>query len=263
VSSELGQGSTFRFDIQAEVVDPSAVQTAHPTRRVVGLEQDQRTYRLLIVDDKAVNRNLLVKMLKPLGFEVRAAADGQEAIESWESWDPHLIWMDMRMPVMDGYEATRRIKATTKGQATVIIALTASALEEDRAVTLSEGCDGYMRKPFREADLFEMLSKHLGVRFLYEDLEDRKPDTPGEYPQEALTSVAGQPELVEELAALPADLVTDLKRATVQADWGLILSLIDQIRGQNEALADVLTDLANDFEYRDILTLIQLAESRA
>ena len=87
----------------------------------------------------------------------------------WERWEPHLIWMDMRMPVMDGYEATRRIKATTRGQATVIIALTATAFEEDREQILLEGCDDFVRKPFRKDEIYDMLAKHLGVRFLYEE----------------------------------------------------------------------------------------------
>jgi len=259
VSSELGRGSILRFEAGAEVVHAAAVQTAQPARRVIGLEPGQLTYRLLIVDDKEVNRQLLVKLLKPLGFEVREAVNGRTAIEIWESWEPHLIWMDMRMPVMEGYEATRRIKATTKGQAAVIIALTASALEEDRTLTLSEGCDGYLRKPFREADLFDALSRRLGVRFVYEEVGDRRRDPPGAPPKEVLTPTAGQLELVEWLAALPADWLADLRQAMVQADWNLILSLIDQIRGQDEALADALSDLANASEYRDILTLIQQA----
>ena len=137
---------------------------------MVGLEPGQPAYRLLVVDDLEVNRKLLVKIFRPMGFEVREAANGKEALEIWEEWEPHLIWMDMRMPVMDGYETTRRIKATTRGMATIIIALTASALEEDKAVILSEGCDDYMRKPFHEEDLFDMIAKHLGVRYVYEDI---------------------------------------------------------------------------------------------
>ncbi len=111
-----------------------------------------------------------MKIFRPIGFEVREAADGVEALAIWEEWEPHLIWMDMRMPVMDGYETTRRIKATTRGMATIVIALTASALEEDKAVILSEGCDDYMRKPFHEEDLLDMIAKHLGVRYVYEEI---------------------------------------------------------------------------------------------
>ena len=266
VRSESGQGSTFQFEVPVDVLDASGVQAARPTRRVIGLEPGQRTYRLLIVDDKEVNRKLMVRMLTdlgppPLGFEVREAVDGQEAIEIWERWEPHLIWMDMRMPVMDGYEATRRIKATIKGQATVIVALTASALEEDRVIMLSEGCDDYMRKPFREADLFDALARHLGVRFVYQELKDRETRRriPGEPSQGAPALTAGDLELAERMAALSPDWVGDLREATILGDLGLILARIDQIREQDAALAEALAALARDFDHDKILALIQQA----
>ena len=267
VRSEPGQGSTFQFEVPVEVLDASGVQAAQPTRRVIGLEPGQRTYRLLVVDDKEVNRKLMVRMLTdlgppPLGFEVREAVNGQEAIEIWESWEPHLIWMDMRMPVMDGYEATRRIKATIKGQATVIVALTASALEEDRVVMLSEGCDDYMRKPFREADLFDALARHLGVRFVYQEVvqdRERTRRIPGEPSQGALALTAGDLELAERMAALPPDWVVDLREATILGDLGLILARIDQIREQDAALAEALAALAHNFDHDKILALIQQA----
>ena len=138
-----------------------------PRQRVIGLEPGQPSYRILIVEDRLENRRLLVKLLEPIGFEVREAVNGQEGVEIWEAWDPHLVWMDMRMPVMDGYEATKRIKSTTKGQATVVVALTASVFEEQRTVVLSAGCDDFVRKPFRDKDIFDVLHRHLGVRFLY------------------------------------------------------------------------------------------------
>ncbi len=154
VESEFGQGSTFTFTVPVTTLDAIELRSAQTTRRVVGIEEDQPTFRLLVVDDKEVNRQLMVKFLEPYNFEVREAINGLEAVEIWEEWEPHLIWMDMRMPVMDGYEATRTIKGTTRGHATVIIALTASALEEDRVVILSEGCDAYIRKPFRQEEIY-------------------------------------------------------------------------------------------------------------
>ena len=89
------------------------------------------------------------------------------AIALWEEWSPHLIWMDMRMPVMDGYEATRRIKAHLQGQATVIIALTAIAFDEARVVCLSAGCDDFVSKPIQEQVVLDKLTQHLGVQYLY------------------------------------------------------------------------------------------------
>ena len=249
VSSKLGHGTIFKFDIQATVVDRSDVETRRSHHRIIALEPDKPRYRLLIVDDKWNNLQLLIKLLNPLGFELREAQNGQEAIAIWESWEPHLIWMDMRMPVMNGYEATKHIKATTKGQATAIVALTASVLEEERAVIISAGCDDFLRKPFREADIFDTMHKHIGVRYVYAD------QTPGDSKAtadaEQLTTAA--------LAALPPELVANLKQALVNVDLDLIDSLIEQIREPNPALAQALANTIDNFEYERILNLLTIA----
>jgi signal transduction histidine kinase/ActR/RegA family two-component response regulator len=246
--SELGVGSLFRFDVQVQLADAADVPTAQPTRRVVGLEPDQPVYRLLVVEDREANRRLLVRLLAPLGFEMREATNGQEGIEVWQRWKPHLIWMDLRMPVMDGHEATQRIKCTTQGQATVVIALTASAFEEDRVMILSEGCDDYVRKPFREQEIFDALTKHLGVRFVY--AEDAQPvGVPTESAAGVLTAAA--------LGALPADWVTSLHGAASQLDADLILAMLDQVRDQHAPLCDALEGLVHDFRFDTILALTQ------
>jgi len=188
-------------------------------------------------------------LLRPLGFEVQEVANGQEAIEVWQSWEPHLIWMDMRMPVMSGYEATRRIKATSQGQGTVIIALTASAFEEDRERVLTLGCDDFVRKPFRQDEVYDMLAKHLGVCFVLEEMGGR--DRVGEDRQVTYEMLA------RDVAGLPAGWVSDLQKATVRADLSLMLTLIDQIREQDPVLADALADLARDFQYQKLLTLLE------
>ena len=145
-----------------------------PTRRVVGIEQGQVArhggpYRLLIAEDDEPGRRLLVRLFEPLGVDIREAQDGREAIAKWQSWKPDLIWMDMQMPVIDGHEATRQIRAAGDS-GTVIVALSASAFEQDRERVLAEGCDDFVRKPFRAEELFAMLTKHLGVRFIFEDV---------------------------------------------------------------------------------------------
>ena len=233
-------------------------------RRVLGLAPAQLIHRLLVVDDKEVNRKLLVEMLAPLGFEVREAADGQEAIDVWESWEPHLIFMDMRMPGMDGYEATRRIKATTRGQATIIIALTASALEEDREVILSEGCDDYMRKPFREAELLAVLEKHLGVRFVYEEASAAQPGV--ESHLEGTTLLPGTPlpllgdgrSLSVALSSMPAAWLEELQKVTILGDLRGIMAVVDRARDQDRPLAEALEGLANSFAHDLILGAIGL-----
>ncbi|MGK7900773.1 MAG: ATP-binding protein [Hormoscilla sp.] len=246
VSSKLGHGTIFRFDIQATVVDAADIETPRSTHRVIALEPDQPRYRLLIVDDKWNNRQLLIKLLNPLGFELREANNGQEAIDIWGSWEPDLIWMDMRMPVMNGYEATKHIKETTKGQATAIVALTASVLEEERAVIISAGCDDFLRKPFREADIFDAMHKHIGVRYVYADPNEAKSEATADAAQ--LTTAA--------FAALPPELLAKLKQALVNVDLDLIDSLSSQISKHNPALAQALADAIDNFEYDKILNLL-------
>ena len=100
VSSDLGQGSLFQFDIPVTLPEPSEIQSlkSKVQNRVIGLRPGQPGYRLLVVEDVEANRQLLVNLLKPLGFEVREASNGQEAVAVWQQWQSHLIWMDMRMP---------------------------------------------------------------------------------------------------------------------------------------------------------------------
>ncbi|MCP4579124.1 MAG: response regulator, partial [Deltaproteobacteria bacterium] len=131
VNSKEAKGSSFTFDIPVELADSADAESSQLTRRVIAITEDQPVFRLLVVEDDEASRDLLVKLLRTVGFEVQDAVNGQDAIEVWENWQPHLIWMDMRMPIMDGYEATSRIKNLPDGKDTIIIALTASAFEED------------------------------------------------------------------------------------------------------------------------------------
>jgi CheY-like chemotaxis protein len=191
-----------------------------------------------------------------LGFEVRQAVNGLEAIKLWQEWQPHLIWMDMRLPVMDGHEATRRIKATPQGRKTIIVALTASVFKEEREKILAEGCDDFVRKPFREAEICDALVRHLGVRFVYEELEK---DTEGQ---------AEQPpdDLSAKLATLPSEWLNDLHQAALEGDWTWVATLIEQIRqsggDKSMLMADKLSQLANKFEYGEISRLAQQASDK-
>ncbi|MBD2186130.1 PAS domain S-box protein [Aerosakkonema funiforme] len=253
VSSQVGHGTLFKFDIEVKVVEENKIESKQPKRRVIALEPNQPRYRILIVDDKQSNRQLLIKLLNPFGFELKEASNGKEAIEIWDAWEPHLIWMDMRMPVMDGYEATKHIKGSTKGQATAVIALTASVLEEERAVVLSAGCDGFMRKPFREAEIFDAMHKYIGVRYVYEDSSERDSSLTKNEEANTLTSAA--------IAALPAEWVANLQEAIPQGDLDLIATIIEQIRTQNAPLANAIESCIDNFQYDKVLTLIIDANS--
>jgi PAS domain S-box-containing protein len=245
VRSKVGHGTTFAFDIPVSAVEVAAMEPVQPSRRAIALESNQPRYRILIVDDRDDNRQLLLKILATFDFELKEACNGLEAVEVWTSFEPHLIFMDMWMPVMDGGEATQRIKATVKGETTVIIAVSAANAEEARTVTISNDWDDFIHKPFQEADIFATLHKHLGVRYIYDEPESVPEPTQIEAPTP------------ENVAALPADWLTALEKATIECDLELILSQIEQIRDRNDSLASALAALANEFQFNQILALIR------
>ena len=245
-------GVRARPAVVVGIAEAGEALTTRPRRKVLGLAPSQQVYRLLVVEDRETNRRLLVKLLEQLGFEVQEATNGQEAIDIWQRWEPHLIWMDMRMPVMNGREATRRIKSMPGGQSVVIIALTATAFEEDREQILLHGCDDFVRKPFRKDEIYDMLIKYLAIRFVYEEEHATVTDD-----GELVTKIPLAD--VQTLAALSPDWVEELRQATARADLYRILDLINQIREQNPALADTLKDLMDRYEYQKILSLIEEA----
>jgi signal transduction histidine kinase/DNA-binding NarL/FixJ family response regulator len=166
-TSLLGKGSVFSLRLPVEIINemqPVAVQ-----RRVLGLAAGQSTRKILIVEDKPDNMRLLSQLMTGAGFKVAHASNGQEAIERFLQWHPDFIWMDMRMPVMDGYEATRRIRAYPLGATIPIVALTASAFEEDRQAILAAGCNDMLKKPLVADYLFEIMGRLLALDFVFAD----------------------------------------------------------------------------------------------
>ncbi|MBN1584099.1 MAG: response regulator [Anaerolineae bacterium] len=253
VRSELGVGTTFCFSIPVSLADAQSLSPERPSLRVISLLPGQPSYRLLVVDDKWNNRRLLVEMLAPLGFEVREASNGREAVDICASWQPHLIWMDIRMPVMDGYEATRRIKAQLASRFAaggevqtdvIVIAVTASSFEEEQSVVLSVAYDDFLRKPFRATDVFEMLTRHLGVRFV----SAKEPAQPGIVPAQDQSF---------DLSGIPADFLADLRQATLEGDWVWMQTLITGIEATHPVLAGALSELVAGFEHEAILSLIE------
>jgi PAS domain S-box-containing protein len=244
LETQVGQGTKFLFSVPIAIATTTESAPKQRQGRVVGLAPSQPSYRLLIVEDKWESRQLLLKMLEPLGFEIKEASNGQDAIAQWESFEPHLIWMDLRMPVMDGYEATKQIKSHLKGQATVIIALTASAFEEDRVVAISAGCDDFVRKPFREEEIFEKMAHHLGIRYVYEPLISS--------PKAEVGQSQINPKLLD---TMPVEWREQLYQAATQVDGEQILQLIQQIPTEQNNLALALTDLVNNYRFDRIVAI--------
>lgn len=243
IESTVGQGSTFSFDIQIAIANPTEVAPTAIAKRVLQLTPQQQTYRILVVDDRAENRDFVEQLLTMVGFVTRSAVNGADAIAQWQQWQPHLILMDMRMPVMDGYQATRQIRVLESAQTRPkILALTASAFEEQRASVLAAGCDDFLAKPFRESQLFEKLAEHLGVQYLYE--EDHEP------PIDTSSGLTLTPTM---LSTMPPDWIAELHQASLAVDADRILQLIQQT--SDSQLATVLTDLVQKFCFDEIAEL--------
>jgi signal transduction histidine kinase/DNA-binding NarL/FixJ family response regulator len=255
VSSKEGKGSTFYLNIDIKEGSEADIKKKIPIQRVIGLEQGQAIPRVLVVEDIEESRTLLVKLLNTVGFYVKEAANGKEAVEIFNQWWPNFIWMDIRMPLMDGLEATRHIKKTDTGKSTTVVALTAHALEEERKHILEAGCDDFVRKPFREQKIFEVMAKHLGVKYVYERMEETAPVTVLPSAQDAAAPTV----LVnaEQLADLPEDLQGELEQSLLHIDRKAVQDAIDKIATHNPALAETLAAEARDLQFGRLLRMVE------
>jgi two-component system sensor histidine kinase/response regulator len=250
VESTLGQGSCFQFFLPVNRVSAPNVPSQNHRPRIKALAPGQPTPRILVAEDNPTNKLLLTKLLCPLGFEVKTAPDGEVALALWQQWQPHLVLMDMRMPLLDGYGATRRIRQLENqsliAAPTVVIALTATAFEDQRADMLAAGCDACIRKPFIADELLTCIGQHLGLHYEYQD------------PVASSAAVLPRPRLSSEmLAALPQTWVTQLYQSAAQGSDAQIIELIRGLPDQHQDVVTGLTQLTELFEFEQIMQLAQ------
>ncbi|MBP0028265.1 response regulator [Roseofilum sp. Guam] len=245
VSSALGEGTVFEFYIPVKVADPESQSSLQKNRKIIGIAKGQPMYKILVVEDHWPNRILLVNLLKRVGFEVQEAVNGLEAIEIWKTRHSDLIWMDMRMPVMDGYEATEKIKSFPGGKSTVIIALSAHAFVQDKEKMLASGCDDYLSKPFDEVELLEKMARYLDIEYVYEEEKGIGEDDL----RLAREAIALTP---DRLTPLPKSWLDRLHQAATEADSDLLLALITEIEEGDRPLAHTLTTLVKNFDFETI-----------
>ncbi|WP_052049621.1 hybrid sensor histidine kinase/response regulator [Leptolyngbya sp. KIOST-1] len=256
VDSQIGQGATFAFTLPMPVAGMQAAAPLPTVESVVGLAAGQPHYRLLVVDDNEDHRCLLSQLLLSVGFEVREATNGEEAIARWQSWQPHLIWLDMQMPVLSGYDTALAIRAQEQTLAlppTTIIALTANAFEDDRVRALDHGCDDFVRKPFQMELLLAKLSEHLGVQYTYA----------------APAEEAGRPQALDSseaialLRTLPDLLLKQMQLASLQLDSHQLSCFAAQLPPDLAPLSTWLTQQIDDFAFDTVYDLIQAARDHA
>ena len=250
VSSEVGKGSVFSFSVISQSCSKQLTKLK-PAKAVRSIAADRSTYRILAVDDVWQSRILIVKLLGLVGFEVKEAENGLQAFELARQWQPHLILMDMRMPVMDGYESTRQIRGWEKEKAISppckIIALTASAFQSKRAETIKAGCDDYLHKPFKENELFATIKEHLKVDYIYQEDSYHENNLLPKPPFQ-LTS--------ESLRLMPAEWLEELKQAAAELDEIKLEQLIQQIPEEHKQISQALSGLIGDFQFERIFELV-------
>ena len=169
VTSVMGQGSTFRVDVPLRASTAVFSGSRQHPKQISGLSKDI-TYRILVVDDVPPNREVARVMLEAIGFEVVEAENGQLAVDAFKEKPFDLILMDIIMPVLDGIGAMLAIRDLPTGKSVPIIALTASGFEGKNVELKRQGFTEYVRKPFYEPDLLELIGKLIGAEYEYEEL---------------------------------------------------------------------------------------------
>ena len=262
VQSEVGQGSHFTATVQAELAPHDEAAFSSPNRTISGLAPQQTPARILVVDDHSESRQLLSVLLGDIGFEIKEANNGQEALELVEQWQPQLILMNMLMPVMDGYEATKKIRSMETHhhkfgtqQHIPIIALTAYVFEEEQQKILDAGCDAILLKPADQSRLFELIRIYLDIRYEYTDDESPAHEDPRANQQ--ITSLTP-----ENLADLPGELIEALEQAVIEGNQYIVMQAVEAVRAANTELAEKIARLAQDFKYQSIWNMIQQMKAK-
>ena len=247
VKSELGKGTLFKVELPIVQLDELGLDGLKPIiQKIIGLEPEQTAWRILVVEDNLDNQLLLSDFLTQVGFDVQQAEDGQEAVKIFSQWQPHFIWMDLRMPIMDGYEATRQIRSLPGGNDVRIVALTASVMPDTDQYAIDVGCDDLIRKPFLEQDIYECLEDQLGVRYVFDES----------------TNPLSQSQLVQNNDKATGPIInkplsTQLYNAVKNKDPELMAEHIQKLRKIDPAMAELLSMLFKDERYEQILELLE------
>jgi len=251
VTSEAGKGSIFTLDVAVEEAGTTWIQGQGTNRRAVMVKPGQTKYRILVIEDRPEGRDVLTSLLEKIGFEVFAADNGRTGVDSFNKYQPHLVFMDIRMPEMNGLEATRLIKAGHEAKNIPIIAVTASVFEESIEEINSSGCDALIRKPFSEAQVIEALERFLDVEFIYEELDARKKVAFAGYEHlEPLTH--------ERLLELPPAIIEELRECYIQLNPKQLKHQIEKIRALGkDSIANSLQQIVDNFQFDKLGALLK------
>ncbi|MBI4750444.1 MAG: response regulator [Acidobacteria bacterium] len=255
VKSQPGEGSTFRVHLPLQPVNRED-RVAANKHKVIGLAAGQPQFRVLVADGKWENIALLDKMLTPLGFKVILASDGKEAIDHWVNHRPHVVLIDGRLPIWDGYTTTKKIRQLEMDERlssnlsirTVILAVTSSSFEFSQETLLEAGFDDHLNRPIREEMLLRHLAEHLGIQYQYEATDSSETAHAENTPSTQLTP--------EVLSALPQELISNLQKALNEGNISVTEDLASQIENTNPALALEIRQYLKGYQFDELLELI-------
>jgi PAS domain S-box-containing protein len=252
IDSSVGKGSVFQVELPIEPVDAADAveQELAFNGGKIELAPGQPCYRILIVEDQLENQLLLIRLMTDIGMDVKLAENGEECIQIFEKWHPDLIWMDRRMPVMDGEEAARRVRQMQGGDQVKIVAVTASAFKEEHKAMIAAGMNEIVSKPYRFNEIYDSMGRQLGLQFTYRDSGT----------EETKISTTLTPSM---LSGIGDDLQTALHQALDALDSERIAQVIRLIDEKDHALADTLKGLAANFDYPAMLNALDSSASSA
>ena len=249
VQSEVGQGSTFWFEVTLPAIEVDAELEEYQQRTMVGYKGPRQ--KVLVVDDKSYNRSVLINVLEPIGFEVITAEDGRQGIEQMQAEQPDIIFMDMIMPVMMGFEAVQQIRQMPGGQDITIFGASASVFEKDRERVKLAGCDDFLAKPINYRALFELLDKHLDLEWIYDD---------GDETLSNLVETTGDEQHPPSMVAPAQDELKLLFDMAMEGDiWGISERALEleQMDTSYKPFAQKLQKLVKAYDEDEILSLIE------
>lgn len=244
VQSELELGSTFTINLQLEISKSNLIKDEiETTKQVIAIKEPVEDWRFLIVEDNDNNRLLLQSILQNIGLTAKEATNGQEAIDIIKQWQPHLIWMDTNMPIMDGLEATQIILELPNSNDIVIVALTSEVFDEHIVAAKGDGFNDIITKPFLSSDIYSCLEKYLDIEFIYSHVPSSESK-----PQSPLSK--------EMLKALPHDMVTQLNQAAHNLDLQEAYKILELIEVNYPEIASAITQILKHYDFVKINNMI-------
>jgi PAS domain S-box-containing protein len=244
VSSEMGRGSCFHVLVAFGISESPVHRVATPASRIIGIKPTGIAPRVLVVDDQLENRKLMSQILDAVGYQVREARDGAEAVALFLDWKPHAVLMDMLMPKVGGAEAIRQIRVLPEGVKTFILAVSASAFAENREQARSAGADDFLSKPFHDSDLLERLRVRLGVEYISVTIPPSRTSGPIATKGDANNVLSTR---------IPGGLREQLHTAALHADYDRLMSLANELAGIDADAARSLRLIVERFDYQQLI----------